>query len=293
MAGTKVLIVGAGGPLGLEIVRILQASGAAVTATYRTAREGIEETLSSLGARAVQLDLGDAEHTKELLGDANAAVFTPILSIAGRSAALLKDNQRAVFFSSNNVAVDPGNQIYKRLIEAENAVRQAAPQAVILRPTMIYGYPGDGNLSRLMRAMKRFPIVPMPGAGEALQQPVYFKALARTATDVLAAPAAHPRLCAVAGPQPLSQHRLFRAVAKAADAKSVILPLPVAAITPFLKHFEKMGLHLPVSAAQLARTGLHKTPQGNDVILTDTRLEDGLEALAAAIRDLDGGGAGA
>ncbi len=279
----KILVAGAGATIGREIVCALRSKGAEVTATYRTSRPGIEEKLSSMGAAAMQLDLTDVIKAKALLKDVDAAVFAPILSVSGALANLLRDDQRAVFFSSNNVAIVPGTDVYAQLLEIERAVTLAAPQAVILRPTMIYGYPGDGNLSRLMMLMRRFSVAPLIGASDALQQPVYYKALAQVAVNALFAPPGHPRRFAVAGPQPITKRALFDAVALAAGAQPLIVPLPIAGLAPILRVIEKSGLYLPVSSDQIARAELDKIPAGEHAILTDMKLEAGLAALAAAL----------
>ena len=283
MNGANVLVVGGGGVLGREIVRVLRKGGANVKAAYRTERPGFDRELSSLGAHTARLDLSDAEATRRLLEEADAAIFTPILSTASPAAMHLRENQPAVFFSSNNVAIDPGAPVYARLLQAEAKVCAAAPQAIILRPTMIYGYPGDGNFSSLIKTMRRSPVTPLPGAGKALQQPVFYKALARAAVAALFAPADHPHLCAVAGPEPLTLQETYRAVARAAKARTLIAPLPLGLAANTLKIFERCGFRLPISSVQMARAGLDKTPSAAHVILTDTGLEEGLRALAAAI----------
>jgi nucleoside-diphosphate-sugar epimerase len=92
---------------------------------------------------------------------------------------------RAVFFSSTS--------LFTRLPAASKPIRRAAEDRVrgmegdwtILRPTMIYGYAGDRNMSRLIRFVARSPVVPLPGGGEALVQPVHVDDLARAAVDAL------------------------------------------------------------------------------------------------------------
>lgn len=293
MDGNAILVIGAGGALGREIVRRLGETGAEITATYRTPRPAIEQEISSIGAIVTQLDLTDKDRVRYLLENANAVIFTPILSIASDLADLLRDDQRAVFISSNNVAIDPDTDVYARLLKAEADIAAASPKAIILRPTMIYGYPGDGNLSSLIKAMRRFPVTPMPGSGKALQQPVNYQALARTAVAALFAPTDHPRLCAVAGPEPVTLRELYQAVARAAEARTLIAPLPVRALSRALNLIERTGIKLPVSAVQLARAGMDKTPKAEHVILTDTGLEAGLKTLVAAMAGLDEGPAGA
>ncbi len=286
----RVLVAGAGGALGFEIVRTLRAKGVAVTATYRTLRPGVRESLSALGAEVDILDVADEDNTPSMLERADGAIFTPILSTSGAAARHLLSGQRAVFFSSNNVAIDPEAEVYSQLLEAEKQVLNDADNAVILRPTMIYGYPGDGNMSRLIKTFQRFPVVPLPGRGAALQQPVYYKALAGAAVDALLTSTGQPRICAVAGPEPVAQGALFRAAAYAAGSKSLILPMPLAPVAPVLSFLEKLGLRLPVTSAQIARAGLDKTPSCEHVLLTKTSLKEGLAALAA---DLDAAPEGA
>lgn len=282
MANEKVLVVGAGGALGLEIVRALRGRGVRVQATCRSSRDGAGERLAALGADAAVLDLADLDMLEALLADNDAAIFTPILTVSKAAAQLLRDGRPAVFFSSNNVAVDPQAEVYAGLIDAEREVLNAAPAATILRPTMIYGHPGDGNLSRLMLAMRRLPIAPMPG-GRALQQPVYYGDLAEIAADALLAPKIDERVFAVAGPAPVSQRRLYKSVARAAGVDPLIISIPAGFLAPAFRLIETMGLKSPVTAAQLARAARDKAPTGAPVILGKTPLEEGLRSLAAAL----------
>ncbi len=284
---SSVLVVGAGGVLGREIVRMLRVQGVDVVAAFRTRRAGLKQTLAGWGAKPLQLDIDDSAATRQALGEVDAAVFTPILAVSQSAAALLGAGQRAVFFSSNNVAIDPDAEVYGRLAKAEEAVLSAAPGAVILRPTMIYGYPGDGNISRLVRFVRRSPILPLPGNGAALQQPVYYRDLAKAAAQMALDAAPSARCYTVAGPEAVSARSLYDAVAHAAGARPFIAPMPFAAFAPILRGAEAIGVRLPVKAAQLARAARDKTPPpGAALILGKTSLEAGLAALTAA---LDGG----
>lgn len=225
-----------------------------------------------------------------MLNDVEGAIFTPILTVSAKAAALLRKDQHAVFCSSNNAAIDHNAEVYAKLRDAEKAVLDAAPQAVILRPTMIYGYPGDGNLSRLMRAMRRWPFVPMPGRGTALQQPTFYKDLAHIAADVLFDESTKGLTRPVAGPKMVSQRTLYKTVAAAADVSAKPIGVPLGPSAALLGLFERVGLRLPVSAAQLQRADMDKTPIGANPILGETTIAEGLAHLAAA---LDEGRSGA
>ncbi|WP_425408702.1 NmrA family NAD(P)-binding protein [Hyphococcus sp.] len=283
MTVSSVLIFGAGGAVGLEAARNAAARGLSVVAAYRTERSGVSEKIQNCGARAVKADLEDTDHIKTLLAQSDAVIFTPILSVSAQAAPLLGRTQRAIFFSSNNVAIDPQADDYARILEAEAMVQRAAPAAAILRPTMIYGYPGDGNISRLMTLMRRAPLVPMIGRASALQQPVYFKDLARAALDELFNDAKPAGVCAVAGPTAITKKELYQAVAAASGARTHILPAPVGPAAAMAQFLERAGQKTGLKRAQLQRADLDKTPRGGRLILGETRLEDGLRALAAEL----------
>lgn len=290
MTTGKVLVAGAGGALGREIVGVLRAGGREVLATYRTPRDGLEDALRALGATPVRLDLADTDMLSLLLDDVDGAIFTPILTASAPAARRLRDGHRSVFFSSNNAAIDTHAEVYRRLREAEEAVRRDAPHATILRPTMIYGYPGDGNMTKLITAMRRWPLTPLPGDGSALQQPVFYKDLAAAAVAALHDDSAGGRLRAVAGPAPVTQRALYEAAARAAGVRLRTVGVPLRLGAALVNMAARAGLRLPVSAAQLRRAGADKTPSSKDPILGTTSLENGLAALAAAL-DADRPGA--
>lgn len=279
----KILVVGAGAALGLAIVKRLCAKKVETVGTYRTLRPGVSAEIETAGARAEQLDLEDEERTKMLLADADAAILTPILSASASAVPFLRPDQPAVFFSSNNVVLDPQTEVYAKLLDGERRVRAAAPQAVILRPTMIYGYPGDGNMSRLMASMQRWPITPMPDHGAALQQPVFFEDLANIAVRALLSENHQGEINAVSGPAPVPLRDLYRQVRRAIDAKTLTIPVPARLAGKGLQILERVGLRFPVRAAQLLRATRDKTPMGENTIIGETSLEEGLLSLAAAI----------
>lgn len=237
-----------------------------------------------MGARPKRLDLQDAEHTKALIHKADAVVLTPILTTAVSAAPFLSANTPAVFFSSNNVSIDPETAVYATLLDSESRIRKTAPSAIILRPTMIYGYPGDRNLSRLMASMQKLPITPVPGNASALQQPVFFKDLARIAAESLFDQRRRGETYAVAGPEPVALLDLYRQAAIAMAAKSAFLPVPVKFFGQALSIAEKSGLRFPFRAAQLLRASKDKTPSGAEILHGETPLDEGLRFLAAAMK---------
>ena len=285
MNDKHILVVGASKPLGMEIVRRLCASGRNVLASYRSHNADACRQLEDWGARVVCLDVTDESALSAQLNNACGAIFTPILTVSKGAAGLVAGRFPVVFFSSNNVAVDFDADVYARLRAAEDNVRRLAPTAVIFRPTMIYGYPGDGNIARLIGAMRRFPVVPMPGRGAAQQQPIYYKDVAKFACEAVLGNLAETSLCTIAGPAAVTQKSLYQSIARAAKVSPLIASMPAGPISKVLRITEKLGLKMPLSAAQVARADQDKTPKDDPIICGETALEDGLNALIA---DLDG-----
>ena len=299
----RVSVIGAGGSVGLEITRLLRARGNAVLATYRTPRQATLEAFNALGAEHTQLDLSDSACLQKVTEASDDLIAVPILSKSATLARYLRSDQCAVFFSSQNVEVDPHAEVYRALLAAEQVVARARGHRRILRPTMIYGYPGDGNLSSLMMAMRKWPVLPLPGGGTAKQQPVYYKdvaAAALVALDEMGALKASDDgsdlkgeaghlIKPVAGPDIVSQRALYRLVGESIAKTPRLLPLPLRSVSSVLRVFERAGLRLPVSSAQLRRACLDKTPRQGSAQIGPTSLREGLQYLATALDDQPSG----
>ena len=68
---------------------------------------------------------------------------------------------------------------------AENLIMQSNLIWTIIRPTMIYGSPRDRNMIRLIKWIDHFPILPIFGNGNALQQPINVKDLVNFIHDTI------------------------------------------------------------------------------------------------------------
>jgi nucleoside-diphosphate-sugar epimerase len=118
----------------------------------------------------------------------------------------------------------------------------------MLHPTMIYGAEGEDNVQRLAALLARVPVVPLPGDGRALVQPIHQDDVTRCLLAALEVPWATPRALVIAGPAPLPYADFVRAVARAAGLpppRLVSLPVwllrAVAPLTvlPFLPRISR------------------------------------------------------
>ena len=97
--------------------------------------------------------------------------------------------RRAVFVSTTSIFTSLDTASKPVRLAAEDTVMTSALDWTIIRPTMIYGTPADRNMARLLRALRRLPVLPLPGGGTGLQQPVHVDDLAGAIVAALDRPA--------------------------------------------------------------------------------------------------------
>jgi uncharacterized protein YbjT (DUF2867 family) len=244
----RAIIVGAGGAVGESAAMHLRAAGWSVSAAMRRVHAEASARLRAAGAEIVQLDLEDDPRGR--FDGADAVILTPILSLAVRAAPALANVPRVIAFSSNNVAIDPGAPTYVALAAAEAELRAVLPHAIILRPTLIYGDPRQTALARLITWARRAPILPVPGSGRALQQPVFHDDLGRIAAALAQGSAHEGATFALGGPEVVTMRALFQAVVRAAGLPAIVTPTPRWLLAAGLR---LMGERFPFDAAQIAR----------------------------------------
>ena len=109
--------------------------------------------------------------------------------------------------------------------EGDQAVLAAFPEAIIMRPSIIFGIE-DGFVNRFAQLIKLLPIVPVIG-GATKFQPVYVGDIAKAVLQITQSPAAHAgKVLEFGGPQTLSMEQLNNWIAKKIGANKVFIPVP-------------------------------------------------------------------
>ncbi len=134
---------------------------------------------------------------------------------------------------------------------------------------MIYGAVGDRNLSRLLLRLSRAAVLPVPGTGTCLHQPVHVGDVAAAVLAALERPAAIGSLYDVAGPEPVPFTELLRTCARAVGSRTRLVPVPLAPLVTLARGYERLSRHPRIRAEQLLRLA-----------------EDKAFPIDAAIRDL-------
>lgn len=266
----RLLVVGGSGFLGGYVLRAAARHGHQVLALARS--PAAAHAVAGDGAQPIAGDLDDARTLDEAFAAARCEALVCVASLGyGHGPGIVAAAEeagipRAVFVSTTAVTTalhPPTKQIR---LAAERQILGCGLDWTILRPTMIYGAAGDRNLSRLLRLLNRVPVLPVPGTGTCLHQPVH---VADAAAAVLAAvqrPAAVGSLYNVAGPEPLPFTELLHTCARAVGSGTRLVQVPLAPLVTMARGYERLSRHPRIRAEQLLRLGEDKAFAIDDAI---------------------------
>jgi nucleoside-diphosphate-sugar epimerase len=171
---------------------------------------------------------------------------------------------------------------------AEERIRRSFIAWTILRPTMIYGGVGDRNLERLIRFVARSPVVPLPGAGRALVQPVHVEDLGQAAVAALLCPVAAHREYNLPGADAAPLREIIRHVGELLGRRPLLLPLPIRPMAGAAGLWRRLGLPPRITSEQVLRLAEDKAfsyeDARNDWGYSPRGWREGLAAEVLALR---------
>ena len=164
---------------------------------------------------------------------------------------------------------------------------------------MIYGAPGDRNLGRLLTLLARarritapggLPVpllLPVPGGGSRLQQPVHVADLADAVLTAVERPETAGHGYDVAGPEPLTFADLLRTAAAAVGGRVLLVPVPLAPVIALTRGYEKLSRSPRIRAEQWQRLAEDKAfpidVAARDLGYSPRSFADGIRSEAALI----------
>ena len=218
-------VIGASGRSGTALCRSLLADGLpwvpVVRSAERWAATGLPGAarVADLTGPGLPAALGDA---RLVVSCAHARHIPAILAASPRA-------ERFVFLGSTRRFTQWPDAHGAGVQAGETALRASNRPGAILHPTMIYGAAGEDNVQRLAALLRRLPLVPLPGGGRALVQPVHQSDVTRSLRAAMQVAWTGPEALVVAGPDALPYAEFVRAVAAAAGLpRPRIVPLPAA-----------------------------------------------------------------
>ena len=203
------------------------------------------------------VDLRESHQLAEQLRGCRALLNVASIGFGAAPAILqachLAGVRRAVFVSTTAIftELNAGSKVVRKA--AEEVILASGLETTILRPTMIYGTPGDRNMIRLVEWISRWPVLPVFGKGRSLQQPVHVTDVAWAVVQSLESPATIQRQFNLSGAEPLTYNEVVRATAQALGQHARRLHIPAQPVVSLLDVLEHLGIILPIKAEQIRR----------------------------------------
>ncbi len=244
MAGT-VTVFGGTGFLGRSVVQHLLGKGHTVRVASRHPERGRKQ-FSGDTARlhAIGADIHNERSVADALAGSEAVVnavslyvergkdtFHSVHVTGAERVARQAHNagvQHLVHVSGIGSDASSSSKYIRARGEGELAVRSAFPAATLIRPAVMFG-PDDAFLTTLPDLLRRLPVYPMFGRGETKLQPAHVEDVAEAIARTLDRPDTGGTIFECGGPRIYSYEELLRSIARTANIRARLLPMPFAA----------------------------------------------------------------
>ncbi|MBB2972226.1 complex I NDUFA9 subunit family protein [Mesorhizobium sp. RMAD-H1] len=171
-----------------------------------------------------------ADHVINLVGilyESGGQRFNAVQAFGARAVAEAARAEGIPLTHVSAIGADPQSaSAYARTkAEGEKAVHEVLPDAIILRPSIVFG-PEDGFFNKFADMARFSPFLPLIGGGHTKFQPVYVgdvaEAVARTVDGTLE----HGKIYELGGPEVMSFRRCMEEMLRVIDRKRTLVPIP-------------------------------------------------------------------
>ncbi|KAA5804055.1 complex I NDUFA9 subunit family protein [Alkalicaulis satelles] len=238
-----ITVFGASGFIGRYVVRRLAKAGYRVRAATR--RPHLAHELKPMGVvgqvQLVQANLRDPASVARAVDGAHGVVnLVGILAEGGRQtfqslqaegaglvarAAREAGVERFVHISAIGADAHSKSRYARTKALGEQAVLEAMPGAVILRPSIVFG-PEDGFFNRFADMARFAPALPLIGGGATQFQPVYCDDVALCALKALEGEAHRGRVYELGGPKTYTFRELMAFILNTIERPRLLIPVP-------------------------------------------------------------------
>ena len=237
-----VTVFGGGGFIGRHVVRALAKRGYRVRVAVRNPNLALHvQPLGNVGQiQPIQANLRmrwsidraveGADCVVNLVGilhESGRQTFDAVQEAGARAVAEAARAEGARLVHVSAIGADAASAIpYARTkAEAEKAVFDAVPDAVVFRPSIVFG-PEDGFFNRFAAMARLSPALPLIGGGETLFQPVYVGDVAEAVARAVDGRAAGGRVYELGGPEVRSFRALMEEMLAVIGRRRLLVPLP-------------------------------------------------------------------
>ena len=241
-----VTVFGGSGFVGTQAVRQLAKAGCRVRVAVRQTNLAYKmRLLGDVGQiDVVQANVRNEASLRRALEGAGAAVnlvgvlyeqgrqgFQAVHAMGARNvaeAARAEGVTRLVQMSALGADSGSHSKYARTKAEGEQAARHIYPDAVVVRPSIVFGAE-DQFFNRFAQMAAISPFLPLIGGGHTRFQPVFVGDVARALAQAVTAPEAAGRTYELGGPAILSFRQLMEMMLKETGHSRILLPIPFSA----------------------------------------------------------------
>ncbi|BAM86162.1 conserved hypothetical protein [Bradyrhizobium oligotrophicum S58] len=287
---TLVTVFGGSGFVGRNVVRALAKRDYRIrVAVRRPELAGHLQPLGRVGQiHTVQANLRYPDSVASALRDSHVAInLVGILTEGGAQTfnavqaegaatvakAAAAADARLVHVSAIGADAESASSYARAKAAGEAAVLAAVPEAVIMRPSVVFG-PEDQFTNRFAGLARMSPFLPLIGGGETKMQPVYVGDVASAVADAVDGKAQAGATYELGGPEVLSFREILKIILDITDRDRALLPLP-------------FGLaKLQAAVLQFAPGPLKLTPDQVELLRHDNVVSEAAKAAGLTLQGL-------
>ena len=213
---------------------------------------GRSEKLRSYPVKLAWGDSSNAESLGLAYGGEETVIHIASIFHAGAVLEGCRAMRRLIAVSSTGV-FSRHRSLAGKIADAEGKIESSGVRYTILRPTMIYGSPGDRNISKLIRLINRSRVVPLPAMGRSIFQPVHVNDLASCILSSLKTPESIQKSYNVPGGSAHSLGEIVGIISGLLGKKVMITPVPYHLAFLAVKIAGALFPRSPVNVEQIQR----------------------------------------
>jgi nucleoside-diphosphate-sugar epimerase len=252
---STIAVIGATGEVGFRLIQALHSSYRVVAIVRNPGKRNFS-LYPGVEVRQVE-DISKVESLAPALDGCEAIINAGYIWFAEYIHQAIQQSRASirhiVFTGSTGIYTRLPSQSADRKREAEKFIQERYRcNWTIIRPTMIYGHKDDRNISRLVRAVARYPILPLIGKGSSLIQPVLIHDLVRAYETALLNPRYYNKSYNIGGSKAYSNRELIACAASCLGRRARLVPLPATLVRSGVALLSIMGIS-PISGEQVQR----------------------------------------
>jgi uncharacterized protein YbjT (DUF2867 family) len=259
-----ILVTGANGFVGRNLVKRLRQEGMKVRAVVRTPAKA--QALADLGAEVVPGDINDLPslmaaaagcdrvvHLVGIIQEAPGVTFKGVHVDGTRN--LLEAVKKAgvrhfIYQSALGTRPNAKSRYHRTKWEAEELVRASGIPFTILRPSLIYGA-GDLFTIRLSEMIRLSPVLPVIGSGRSRIQPIFIDDVVECIRKIVTSDSCLNEMYEIGGPEQLTYEAVTKTIAEVMGVNHPTVHMPMFFMRTMARVAETLLPKPPVTTDQL------------------------------------------